>query len=72
MIVECGEKFRIIDYYDIYMTDMQNGYSAEFNGEGQITSAIASVSSGECSVACVTTGHGEILLSKSMEDALGL
>ena len=70
VIVECGEKFRIIDYYDIYMTDMQNGYSAEFDGEGQITSAIASVSSGEHSAACVTTGHGEILLSKSMQDAL--
>ena len=44
--------------------------SAGNDGEGQITSAIASVSSGEHSAACVTTGHGEILLSKSMQDAL--
>ena len=70
VIVECGDKFRIVDYYDIYMTDMQNGYSAEFDGEGQITSAIASVTGGESYAACVTTGHGEILLSESMEDAL--
>lgn len=70
VIVECGERFRIVDYYDIYMTDMQNGYSSEFDGEGQITSAIASAVNGESSVACITTGHGEILLSASMEDAL--
>lgn len=70
VIVECGDKFRIIDYYDIYMTDMQNGYSAEFDGEGQITSATASVTSGENSFACITTGHGEILLSASMEETL--
>ena len=71
VIVECGDRYRIVDYYDIYMTDMKSGYSAEFDGEGQITSAIASAASGEVSVAYVTTGHGEILLSASMEDALG-
>ena len=70
VIAECGDRSRIIDYYDIYMTDVQNGYSAEFDGEGQITSAIASAAGGESFSACVTTGHGEILLSASMEDAL--
>lgn len=70
VIVACGERFRIIDYYDIYMTDAQNGYSAEFDGEGQITSAIVSAADGKSFAACVTTGHGEILLSASMQDAL--
>ncbi len=61
LIVASGDKSRYIDYYDIYLVE-SNGYSysySDFDGEGQITSAIDYVVSEELPKMYVLEGHGE-------------
>lgn len=64
LIVRCGSKETTIDTTDIFVQDYMAYYSTgqssrEFDGEGQITSAIAYVTSTEESVLYSITGHGE-------------
>ena len=69
VIVTSGGKSKVIDYNSIYVTDYTN-YKSSFDGEGQITSAIAYVASEDSGKVCYTVGHDEIALSAEMTDTL--
>ena len=52
IVVSCGSKENVIDYNNIYVSDYSSyyttgSYSTSFDGEGQITSAVANVTSDE-------------------------
>ncbi len=74
VIVACGDVSRVVDYNDMYEYEFDYNYysytTTGFDGEGQITSAIAAVSSGDLPKVYVLTGHGEISLDDSMEAAV--
>lgn len=63
LIVECGERSKIVDYNDIYETSIDyNTYSYNttgFDGEGQITGAISYVTSEDLPILYTLDGHGE-------------
>lgn len=63
LIVECGERSKIVDYNDIYETSVDyNTYSYNttgFDGEGQITGAISYVTSEDLPILYTLDGHGE-------------
>lgn len=73
LIVECGEKYRYIDYSDIYVSDVDlASYSAvySFDGEGAITSAIDYVTLEALPKVYSLTGHGEAALSDNFSAQL--
>ena len=63
LIIECGERSKVIDYQDIYLQEIDyDTYSYRitgFDGEGQITSAIDYVTSDDLPVMYILHGHGE-------------
>lgn len=70
VIVACGDKESVIDYYDIYQQDYSSYYttgqaSTSFDGEGQITSAINKVTADNAQTLYCLTGHGETALGTS-------
>lgn len=69
VIVVSGEKSKVIDNSAIYVTDYTS-YEYSFDGEGQLTSAIAYVAGGDTSAAYTVTGHNEIALSANMKELL--
>ena len=74
VIVVCGDKYRYVDYYDIYLTEYDS-YSytytvSGFDGEGAITSAINYVVSDELPTLYTLTGHGEQELPSTFADTL--
>ena len=74
LIVVCGEKSRVINYVDLYEYEINySTYSQELTGydaEGQITSALAYVTTDTTAYVYTLTGHGEAELSSSFTDAL--
>lgn len=76
VIVSCGEKYRIVDYNDIYVSQYQYdayyGYtmSTSFNGEQALTSAIYYVTSDTLPKVYTLSGHGETALSQTVTDGL--
>lgn len=78
LIVESEDRYKTIDYYDIYESSYYSdsssyyGYSTttEFDGEGEITSAIDYVTSADLPVLYYTTGHDEITLGDTTTSAL--
>ena len=74
VIVVCGEKYRYVDYYDIYLTEYDSysyTYSISgFDGEGAITSAIDYVVSDDLPTLYTLTGHGEQDLPSTFADTL--
>lgn len=73
VLVESGDRSRLIDVSDIYVTDYQvdaygYGYAAStgFDGENQITSAIHYVTSDDLPTVYAITGHGERELSETL------
>ena len=74
LIVECGEKNRVLDYSTLYESTMDyNTYSYQttgFDGEGQITSAISYVTSEELPIIYTLEGHGEKELSSSLTESI--
>lgn len=75
LIVTCGSKESVIDYYDIYQTDYSSYYttgtaSTDFDGEGQITSAINKVTSENSQMMYCMTGHGESEISTSVSSMI--
>ena len=67
VIVQCGEKSKVVDYTKIYETQSEYGgyYTSTtgFDGEGQIVSAIEYVTSDDLPVIYTLEGHGEAELS---------
>lgn len=73
LIVECGERNRYIPYEDIYVTqaDMYSySYSASFDGEGAITSAIDYVVTEDLPKVYILEGHGETELPSSFSEQI--
>ena len=71
LVVECGDRYRFIGYDDIYLyeADMYTySYSASFDGEGAITSAIDYVVSEELPQVYVLEGHGEAELPAAFSE----
>lgn len=76
LIVECGEKYRFLNYSgDIYTYDYADYYTTGtytqyFNGEGALTSAIDYVTSPELPKMYYLTGHGETELTTAFATAV--
>ena len=74
LIVESGERSKIINYSDMYESSLDyNTYSYQttgFDGEGQITSAIGYVTSENLPVLYTLEGHGEKTLSTDLKDSI--
>ena len=75
LVVEYGDRYRYIDYSEIFVTDMYSYYTTgqattEFAGESEITSAIDYVLRTELAKMYVLTGHGETELPESYTSAI--
>lgn len=72
LIVVCGDRSKVVDYNNMYESSINyNTYSYEttgFDGEGQITSAIAYVVSEDLPVLYTLEGHGEAELNSSVKE----
>ena len=67
VIVVSGEKSRIVSYSDMYPSSY---YSSDFDGEGQLTSAVSYVTSDSSPVVYELTGHEEQSLGGNFTDAI--
>lgn len=74
VLVECGEKNRLVGYDEIFVTSYDMDYytynyqtTTSFDGENALTNAIHYVSSGEIPRVYALSGHGETELSGTME-----
>ena len=73
LIVECGDRYRYIDFYDIYLTETNMttySYDQSFDGEGAITSAIDYVVNEEQPQLYLLEGHGETDLPETFSEQL--
>ena len=76
LIVECGEKYRYLDFTsDIYTYDYADYYTTGtytqyFNGEGALVSAIDYVTSEVLPKLYILTGHGETALTTAFSTAV--
>lgn len=74
LIVECGDKSRAIATSDLYEYSYDSysyqPYQSGFDGEGQITSAIAYVTSDDLPKLYVLEGHNEGELSTTLTDQI--
>ena len=76
VIVERGDKSKVIDFAEIFALDYNTYYSTGqqsylYNGEGLITGAIDYVTREDLPVMYVVSGHGEAELSATIKDAIG-
>ena len=76
LVVVCGDRYRYVDYNDIFVMDYASYYyygsgSWSFDGESQITSAIDYVTRGDLPKLYSLTGHGEATLSTAFAAAVG-
>lgn len=74
LIVECGERNKIIAYSSIYETTVdystyQQSVSG-FDGEGQVTSAISYVTSDSLPVVYYVEGHNEVSIPSGLQDRI--
>lgn len=73
VIVVSGDRSKVISYADIYTGDYDystGGYSSSFDGEGQLTSAIAYVTTDDLPVLYVVTGHDEAEISSTVRSTI--
>lgn len=75
LIVTCGNRYRYVDYNDIFVMDYSSYYyygttSWSFDGESQITSAIDYVTREDLPTVYQLTGHGESTLSTTFSTAI--
>lgn len=75
LIVECNDRSRYVDYYDIYLYDYtyyyyDGSYEVSFAGEGELTSAIDYVVKEDLPKMYLLTGHGEASLSDTFTTAI--
>lgn len=75
LIVEAGERYRYVDYNDIFVMDYTSYYyygteNWSFCGESELTSAIDYVVSENLPKVYLLTGHGESSLSDSFTSAV--
>lgn len=74
IIVESVKRYKVVDYYDLYQTEIDySTYSSEVTGydaEGQLTSAIAYCISEDMPKVYMVAGHGEYSLDSGFTTAL--
>lgn len=77
LIVVSGDRYRYVDYYDIYVYDYDyytyyyyGEYEVSFDGESALTSAIDYCVSQDLPKVYSLTGHGESSLSTTFSDAV--
>lgn len=75
LVVTCGDRYRYLDYRDLYVLDEEKYYTENkeeysFNGESELTSAIDFVVSEDLPKIYLLSGHGEVPLPASYADAL--
>lgn len=73
VIVDGGDRYRVVDYTDLYQQTINYEtyqYETSFDGEGQITSALAYVSSDTLPKIYIVQGHGESGISSTLSDGL--
>ena len=73
VIVDGGDRYRVVDYTDLYQQTINYEtyqYETSFDGEGQITSAIAYVSSEDLPKLYIVQGHGESGISSTLSSGL--
>ena len=75
VVVGANGRSRAINYSDIFVYDYSNyyttgSYDVSFNGEAEITSAIAYITSGSLGRLYTLTGHGEGTLSSTFQNAI--
>lgn len=77
VLVESGEKHRLVGYDDIVVTEYNMDYysysytaTTSFNGENALTNAIHYVTSENLPKAYILGGHGETALSESLTEML--
>lgn len=75
VIVVCGDRYRYVEYYDIYEYDTTNyyydgTYTVSFAGEGALTSAISYVTNEDLPKIYTLTGHGESSISSTFTTAI--
>lgn len=74
VIIECGEQSRVINYEDMYESEFDYEYysyeTTGFGAEGQITSAIAALSSGNLPKVYMLTGHNEMTVGTSLQSSI--
>ena len=74
IIVVSGEKSRVVSIYDMLLQEFDyytyNYQTTGFDGEGQVTSAIAYVISDELPVLYQLTGHNEVSMGSYLTDAI--
>ena len=72
LIIVCGDRNKVVNYNNIYESSLEyNTYSYKttgFDGEGQITSAIAYVTSENLPVMYTLEGHGEQDLDSTVKE----
>ena len=72
LIVVCGDRNKVINYNNIYQSELDyNTYSYNttgFDGEGQITSAIAYVTSEDLPILYTLEGYGEQELDSTIKE----
>jgi len=72
VIVVCGDESRVVSYSDMYESSFNYTYysytTTGFDAEGQLTSAIASVTDHEKPVVYRLTGHGDADLDSTMKE----
>ena len=72
LIIVCGDRNKVVNYNDMYESTMDyNTYSYQttgFDGEGQITSAIAYVTTENLPVLYTLEGHGEKELDSTIKE----
>lgn len=74
VIVESSKRSKVVDYSDIYEYEYDytsySSYVTGYDGEGQITSAIAYVISEEMPKVYITEGHGELAFDSTFTNAI--
>ena len=75
LVVTCGDRYRYLDYRDLYVLDEEKYYTENkeeysFNGESELTSAIDFVVSEDLPKIYLLSGHGEAPIPAGYADAL--
>ncbi len=74
VIAVCGERSKVIDYSDVYETEVDyQTYTSQTTGydaEGQLTSAIQYVTNEDMQTVYALTGHGESSVSGRFKEAI--
>lgn len=73
VIVDGGDRYRVVDYTELYQQTINYEtyqYETSFDGEGQITSALAYVSSDTLPKIYIVQGHGESGISSTLSSGL--